>query len=48
MVKIDPFNVASHNVTDYKNVTMTLNEDVLYIIGCLIQFTAHSYQLGGK
>jgi hypothetical protein len=30
MVKLDPPKVVSHNVAMYKNVSTTLNEDLLY------------------
>jgi len=30
VVKAYPLNVVSHNIAVYKNITMTLNEDLLY------------------
>jgi hypothetical protein len=30
MVKVDPLNGVSYNVAVYKNVSRTLNEDLLY------------------
>jgi hypothetical protein len=45
---MDPLNVVSQNFAVYKNVFTSLNESLLYIIRCLIQFTVHSYHLGGK
>jgi hypothetical protein len=35
MVKIDPLNVDSHNVAVCKNISTTLNEDLLYLYGLL-------------
>jgi hypothetical protein len=32
VLKIDPLNVVSHNVSVYKNVTTTLNEDFVYFV----------------
>jgi hypothetical protein len=32
MVKMDPLNGVLHNIAVYKNVSMTLNKDLLYIV----------------
>jgi hypothetical protein len=48
MVKPYVFNIVSHNVAVYRNVTTSLNSNLLYIIRYLTQYTAHISHLGGK